>query len=67
MNINNINHILYDKGFTLVEVLIALTILSIGILAITNMNMTSYRVYFASNKLTTATLISKSLLEELMS
>jgi prepilin-type N-terminal cleavage/methylation domain-containing protein len=56
-----------SEGFTLIEVMIAITILSMGILAVTNMQMASMRVNISSNKLTTATMIAQSLIEEIMS
>lgn len=56
-----------NKGFTLLEVIISIVILSIGILSVTNMQMTSYKINFSSNKLTNATFIAQSLIEELMS
>lgn len=62
-----ISIVLFNKGFTLLEVVISIAILSIGMISVSNMQMTSYRVNFASNKLTTATLTAQSLVEELMS
>jgi prepilin-type N-terminal cleavage/methylation domain-containing protein len=59
--------IFYNKGFTILEVIISIVILSTGILSVTNMQMTSYKINFSSNKVTTATFIAQSLIEELMS
>ncbi len=58
---------LYKYGFTLIEVMIAISILSMGILAVTNMQTTSIRISASSSKLTTALMITQSLAEELMS
>ncbi len=55
------------KGFTLLEVMIAVSILSMGILAVTNMQMTSIRIGISSNKMTNALMLTQSLVEELMS
>ncbi len=54
---------LRDEGFTLVEVLIGLTILAIGILAIAGMQITTIRGTSFSNHLSQASVIAQDRLE----
>jgi type IV pilus assembly protein PilV len=51
------------KGFTLLEVLIGLVILSIGLLAIAGMQVTSVRGNYFSNNLTQASYVAQDRLE----
>jgi type IV pilus assembly protein PilV len=51
------------KGFTLIEVLIGLIILSVGILAIAGMQMTAVRGNFFSHYLTQASYVGQDRLE----
>ncbi len=53
------------RGFTLIEVLIGLVILSIGLLAIAGMQVTSIRGNFFSNYLTQASYVAQDRLESL--
>ena len=54
-----------DKaGFSLLEVLIAISVLSVGILALASMNIASLRGTKISKELTYATLEGQALLEE---
>ena len=50
-------------GFSLIEVLIALTILAIGLLAIASLQVTSVRGNFFSNSLMQATYVAQDRLE----
>lgn len=56
-----------DKGFTLIEVLIAITILSIGILGIAGLAGTAIRSSSYSRALTQATNLGQDRIEALMS
>jgi len=55
--------ILGRKGFTLTEVLIALIILSVGILAITTLHITSMKSGYFSNNVAQATILAQDKLE----
>ncbi len=52
-------------GFTLIEVLAALTILAFGLLAIGSLQITSVRGNFFSNNVTRATVLAQDRLEQL--
>lgn len=54
-----------NKGFSLLEILIALVILAIGILAVTGMQITSIRGTSFSNRLSQASVIAQEGLESL--
>ena len=54
---------LNNKGFSLIEVLVALVILAIGLLAIANLQIASTRGNFFSNNLMQATYIAQDRLE----
>jgi len=54
-----------SKGFTLVEVLIGLIILSVGILAITTVHVISTKGSYFSNHLSQATICAQDKLESL--
>jgi type IV pilus modification protein PilV len=53
------------KGFTLIEVLVGLIILSIGLLGIAGMQITSVKGNYFSNNLTQATYVAQDRLEYL--
>ena len=55
-----------EKGFTLVEVLVALTIFAIGLLALASMQVTSLRGNANSQELTAATALAEGTLEWLL-
>ena len=54
-----------EKGFSLTEVLISLTILSVGLLAVGRMQIMSIKGNFSSGNVTNATVLAQSKLEEL--
>ncbi len=53
------------RGFTLIEVLIAMVIFSVGFLGLSAITMTTIRGLSFSNKLTTATTLAQDKLEEI--
>lgn len=53
-------------GFTLIEVLIAITLLAVGILAAASMQITALGGNHLANRTTTATALASSIVEELM-
>jgi type IV pilus assembly protein PilV len=52
-----------ERGFTLIEVMIALVILAVGLLAIASMQVTTARANFFSNNLTEGTYAAQDRLE----
>ncbi|RJP58606.1 MAG: prepilin-type N-terminal cleavage/methylation domain-containing protein [Deltaproteobacteria bacterium] len=54
-----------EKGFTLLEILIAMTILSVGLLALAEMTVYVIRSNAVGNKVTDATVLAQDKLEEL--
>jgi len=56
-----------ENGFTLIEVLVALTIFSIGLLALASMQVTSLRGNANAQVLTSATTLAEGTLEGLLS
>jgi len=56
-----------QDGFTLVELLIAITIFAIGLLAIAGMQITSIRGNSTANIVTSATAVGEGVLEEILS
>jgi prepilin-type N-terminal cleavage/methylation domain-containing protein len=56
-----------EVGFSLIEVLISLTILSVGLLAVAGMQITSIKGNFSSGNVTNATVLAQSKLEDLKS
>ena len=56
-----------DEGYTLIEVLIAIAILSIGLLAIATMQVSSIRVNDTARRMTRRATIAQDRLEYLMS
>ena len=61
-----INSIKNQKGFTLVEVMIAMVILSAGLLALAEIQVTAIRANATSKNITSATILNEGKLEELM-
>jgi type IV pilus assembly protein PilV len=59
------SHLSNQKGFTLLEVLIAITILSVGLLALAEMTVYVIRSNTVGNKITRATVQAQDKLEEL--
>lgn len=55
-----------QQGMTLVEVLIALTILAVGLLAIASMQITAIRANFSSNVRSTAVAAGQGVVEDLV-
>ena len=56
-----------DKGFTLLEVLIAITILSFGLLGIAKMQISSIKANASAQKISSASSIAAARIELLMS
>src|SRR5512137_2120231 len=56
-------HSKYQRGFTLIEVLLSLIILAIGLLGIAGMQVTSTRGNFSSKNLTQGTYVAQDGLE----
>ena len=54
-----------DKGFTLLEVMIAFAILSLSLIVLLSLRNSSIRVVENSDRITTATLLAKAKMEEL--
>ena len=63
---NNIKIQMNIKGFTLLEVLIVIAIFSIGILAVAAMQMSSTRGNASARRITEATALAESQIENLM-
>lgn len=55
-----------EKGFTLIEVMIAMAIFAIGILAVGSMQITAAQGNTASGKMTTAATIAQNQMEQLI-
>jgi len=55
-----------DGGFTLIEVLIAITIFAVGLLAVGTMQLSAINVNSTANQITTRTTWAQDKLEELM-
>src|SRR5437867_6381209 len=55
-----------EKGLSLVEVLVAMVVLSLGLLALTKMQITAIQVNAASGRLTQGTAIAQDKVEQLM-
>ena len=55
-----------EKGFTLVEVLVAVAILTVGLLAVGTMQLTSIRGNFMSGNTTTALTLASQKMEDLL-
>jgi len=54
-----------EKGFTLLEILIAISIFSIGVLAVASMQLSAIRGNRLGNEVTQATFLAQDKLEEL--
>ena len=61
-NLKNVN----NQGFTIIEVIFALSIFAIGILAVSTLAITSVNSNAASRRLTEATTLAEDRLERLM-
>jgi type IV pilus assembly protein PilV len=59
------SHLSNQKGFTLLEILIAITILSVGLLALAEMTVYVIRSNAVGNKVTDATVMAQDKLEKL--
>ena len=55
-----------ERGFSLVELLIAITILAIGLLAVAGMQSTAINSNAWANRLSTATSLSQEVMEDLL-
>ena len=55
-----------ERGFTLVEIMVAIVVLSIGLLASASMQLSAVHVNSSANGMTAATNLAQSRLEELM-
>ena len=55
-----------EKGFSLVELLIAITILAIGLLAVAGMQSTAINSNAWANRLSTATSLAQEVMEDLL-
>ncbi|MBW2186490.1 MAG: prepilin-type N-terminal cleavage/methylation domain-containing protein [Deltaproteobacteria bacterium] len=56
-----------NKGFTLVELMVALVIFAVGILAVGQLQVTSIRYNSHAQRMSEATMLAQSQMEELMS
>ena len=56
-----------EKGFSLVEILIAITVFAIGILAVGNMQIAAIKGNYFANDLTKATTLAQDRMEKLIS
>ncbi|MBI3353498.1 MAG: prepilin-type N-terminal cleavage/methylation domain-containing protein [Nitrospirae bacterium] len=54
-----------QKGFTLLEIMIALAILSLSLIALLSLRNSSIRLVEHSDRITTATLLAKAKMEEM--
>jgi type IV pilus assembly protein PilV len=55
-----------QQGFTLVELLVALTIFALGLLSVAGMQVTAMRTNSSANTLTAATAVAEGVLEEVL-
>ena len=55
-----------ERGFSLVEMLIAITLLAIGLLAVAGMQSTAINANSFANKLSTATALAQEVMEDLL-
>jgi type IV pilus assembly protein PilV len=60
------SHTHNEKGFTLIEVLIALMIFAIGMISIAGLQVTSISYNSAANQRTTITMLTQGIMEEIM-
>jgi type IV pilus assembly protein PilV len=56
-----------EKGFTLIEILIAITVFAIGVLAVGRMQITAIKGNYFANDLTKATILAQDRMEKLIS
>jgi type IV pilus assembly protein PilV len=56
-----------DRGFTLIEILVALVILSVGLLALISISLTVMKSNAFADKMTMATTLAQDRLEEIQS
>ena len=56
-----------EKGFSLVELLIAIFLLTVGLLAVAGMQTTAINANSFANKLSTATALAQEVMEDLLS
>jgi type IV pilus modification protein PilV len=56
-----------NKGFTLVELMVALVVFAVGILAVGQLQVTSIRYNSHAQRMSEATMLAQSQMEELMS
>lgn len=54
------------KGFTLIEVLIALTVFAVGLISLAGMQILAIRTNSSSNTLTASTALAEGVLEEIL-
>jgi type IV pilus assembly protein PilV len=55
-----------ERGFTLLEVIVAISILTFGLLAVASMQMTAIRGNYNASNITEATTVAQDRLEDLM-
>jgi type IV pilus modification protein PilV len=60
-------HVMNRQGFTLIEVLVAMTLMVIGIFAVIGMQTTAMTANSSANQLTVATSLGQQVLEDIMS
>jgi type IV pilus assembly protein PilV len=56
-----------QSGFTFIELLVAIVVLSLGLLAVAGMQVTAIRGNASANVISTKTAVAESILEEILS
>jgi type IV pilus assembly protein PilV len=56
-----------DRGFTLIEVMVALTLLAIGLLALAGMQVTAIRTNASASEVTARVALAEGIMEEILS
>jgi len=56
-----------DRGFTLIEVMVALTLLAIGLLALAGMQVTAIRTNASASEITARVALAEGIMEEILS